>query len=147
MKSNNKWWGLFGKGKEIRELKEKVALQKEEIKQLREEGEKEVQKYINQNWNMLEQLSKAHDERDLALKKIEELKAQIKIVNGQKGNLTRKVNELTKRVEELKKQLAESMTDKFRVKKMPSGKKPKGQSIRIKSSSKQSKIIKKVKAI
>ena len=48
-------------------------------------------------------------------------------------------------VEETKKQLEESMTDKFRVKKLPSGRKPKGQTAKIKSNSKESNAIKLVK--
>ena len=45
-------------------------------------------------------------------------------------------------VEELTKKLEESMTDKYILKKVPAGKRPKGEPIRIKSHAVQSKIVK-----
>lgn len=60
-----------------------------------------------------------------------DLNKKIKQEQGAKGGLTKKNNnlnkqvlELQKEVEDLKKKLEESMTDKYLVKKIPSGKKP-----------------------
>lgn len=136
MKSNNKWWGLFGKRKEIRDLKEKLEQQKEEIEQLKEDYKKEVSMSANKSWQLLCDLDKTRDEKNAATKKLNELEQKYK---EEKENLKAEI-------EDLNKQLKESMSDKFRVKKIPAGRTPKGDKIKLKNSSKQSKIIKKVKA-
>jgi uncharacterized protein YpuA (DUF1002 family) len=123
------------------------------------EKDEEIKHLDNYNYELLEdknkycdlyrKLKETNDEHQimngLLQKENDNLKAQIKRVNGQKGILTRKVNSLTKELEETKKQLEESMSDKFRVKKLPSGRKPKGQTTKIKSNSKESNAIKLVK--
>ena len=68
----------------------------------------------------------------------------IKELNSAKGGFTKRINQLTRELEETKKKLAESMTDKYLVKKIPMGKLPKGQVMKMKSHAKQDKIIKKV---
>ena len=68
----------------------------------------------------------------------------IKELNSAKGGFTKRINQLTRELEETKKKLAESMTNKYLVKKIPMGRLPKGQVMKMKSHAKQDKIIKKV---
>lgn len=98
-------------------------LKKEEfdkkIKSLIEEYSKELKKVSDYNYELLEDKGKYYNlykvaketneehqvMNGLLRKENDELKAQIKKINGQKGILTRKVNSLTKELEETKKQL------------------------------------------
>lgn len=135
---------IFYKKDFQRVLEEKNKLQEENDalwKKVRNKEFKYLDKY-NIYKNKYEDLETL---KQLADKENEDLKAQIKKVNGQKGILTRKINELTKRVEELEKKLEESMSDKYLVRKISSGRKPKGQSMKVKGSSKESAAIKLVK--
>lgn len=50
---------------------------------------------------------------------IQNLSLKIKSLAGCKGGFIKKINSLSKELEETKKQLAESMTDKYVVKKLP----------------------------
>lgn len=138
-------------------------LKKEEfdkkIKSLIEEYSKELKKVSDYNYELLEDKDKYYNlykvaketneehqvMNGLLRKENDELKQTIKQLRGAKGGLTKQVNKLTKELEETKKQLEESMTDKFRVKKLPSGRKPKGQTAKIKSNSKESNAIKLIK--
>ena len=54
------------------------------------------------------------------------------------------MNKLKKDLEETQKKLEESMTDKYLVKRVPMGKLPKGQVMKMKSHAKQDKIIQKI---
>jgi chromosome segregation ATPase len=81
-----------------------------------------------------------------------ELKERVKKETGAKGGMTKQINKLTKenetlknKIEDLKKKLEESMTDKYLVKKIPAGRKPKQTTV-IRSNAKQSKIIKDLKS-
>ena len=60
-----------------------------------------------------------------------------------KGGFTKQINKLTAEIKELEDKLAESMTDKYRVKKVPSGRTPKGQKMKIKDCTKISNIARK----
>lgn len=138
-------------------------LKKEEfdkkIKSLIEEYSKELKKVSDYNYELLEDKDKYYNlykvaketneehqvMNGLLRKENDELKQTIKQLRGAKGGLTKQVNKLTKELEETKKQLEESMTDKYLVKKLPSGRKPKGQTAKIKSNSKESNTIKLVK--
>lgn len=131
----------------------------EENNKLQEENNKLIKKVNNEEFKYLDEYSKFKNKyekqkdkyndlltmKQLTEKENTELKAQIKSVNGQKGNLTKRNNELTKRIEELEKQLEESMSDKYLVRKISSGRKPKGQSMKVKGSAKESAAIKLVK--
>ena len=131
----------------------------EKIKNITEEYSKELKKISDYNYELLEDKAKYYNlykvgkevneehqvMNGLLRKENDELKQTIKQLRGAKGGLTKQVNKLTKELEETKKQLEESMTDKFRVKKLPSGRKPKGQTAKIKSNSKESSAIKLVK--
>ena len=131
----------------------------EKIKNITEEYSKELKKISDYNYELLEDKTKYYNlykvgkevneehqvMNGLLRKENDELKQTIKQLRGAKGGLTKQVNKLTKELEETKKQLEESMTNKFRVKKLPSGRKPKGQTAKIKSNSKESNAIKLVK--
>ena len=131
----------------------------EKIKELAEEYSKELKKISDYNYELLEDKEKYYNlykvgkkvneehqvMNGLLRKENDELKQTIKQLRGAKGGLTKQVNKLTKELEETKKQLEESMTDKYLVKKLPSGRKPKGQTAKIKSNSKESNAIKLVK--
>ena len=82
---------------------------------------------------------------------IDELKAETKTLRGAKGGYVKQINKLNRNLEETQKKLEEtemkleeSMTDKYLVKKVPMGKLPKGQVMKMKSHAKQDKIIQKV---
>lgn len=138
-------------------LKEEEYIEK--IKNITEEYSKELKKISDYNYELLEDKTKYYNlykvgkevneehqvMNGLLRKENDELKQTIKQLRGAKGGLTKQVNKLTKELEETKKQLEESMTNKFRVKKLPSGRKPKGQTAKIKSNSKESNAIKLVK--
>lgn len=75
---------------------------------------------------------------------LEELKAENKSLKAAKGGYIVQMNKLKKDLEETQKKLEESMTDKYLVKKVPMGKLPKGQVMKMKSHAKQDKIIQKI---
>ena len=73
-----------------------------------------------------------------------QLKEENKKLLGAKGGYTKEINKLKKQVEELDFKLKESMTDKYLVKKIPSGRKPKSQTMKLKDCSRISNISRKV---
>ena len=75
---------------------------------------------------------------------IEELERQNKKLLGAKGGYVKEINKLKKQVEELDFKLKESMTGKYVLKKIPSGRKPKSQTMKIKDCSRISNISRKV---
>ena len=74
--------------------------------------------------------------------KIEDMKKEIKQLKGGKGGFTREINKLKKEKEELEKKLAESMTDKYLVKKIRPGKRPNTLKTKVRNTSGQSNIVK-----
>lgn len=68
----------------------------------------------------------------------------IKELNSAKGGFTKRINQLTRELEETKKKLEESLSDAYLRVKVPMGKLPKGQVMKMKSHAKQDKIIKKI---
>lgn len=83
-------------------------------------------------------------EKDNLNKVIDELTTENKSLKGAKGGYARVMNKLKKDLEETQKKLEESMTDKYLVKKVPMGKLPKSQVMKMKSHAKQDKIIQKI---
>lgn len=75
---------------------------------------------------------------------IDKLKAENKSLKSAKGGYARVMNKLKKDLEETQKKLEESMTDKYLVKRVPMGKLPKSQVMKMKSHAKQDKIIQKI---
>ena len=116
-------------------------------------------KYDNNDYRYFEEYCKYKDKAEKLTKKnkeyeittadlenkVMELETKVKQLNCTKGGYVRAINKLTKEVQQLQEQLEESMTDKYIIRKVPEGKTPKGQVIRVKGSSVPSKIIKKIK--
>ena len=75
--------------------------------------------------------------------KMQDLKKKIKQLKGARGGFTKEINKLKNQKEELEKKLAESMTNKYLVRKIKPGKKPNTLKMAVKnSSSVQSNIVK-----
>lgn len=72
------------------------------------------------------------------------LKDKIRSLHGAKGGLITENNKLKAKVSELTEQLKDAMSDKYLVKRIPMGRMPKGQVMKMKSHAKQDKIIQKV---
>lgn len=145
-------WGFGNKKARIEELETLLKSKQIEKEKLKEYYDNEINEYNQKCWVTLCNLSKAHDERDRALKEIESLKEYTQELGRSKGglatsnkNLSNKVKELKSKINELEKQLKLSMTDKYKVRKLPAGGKTKGQVIGVKDRSVQSKIITQVK--
>lgn len=79
------------------------------------------------------------------LKTIEDLNVEIKILKFAKGGYKSTITKLKNEVDELTKKLEESMSDKYLVKKIPSGRLPKGEPMKIRGSAKTSAIAKSLK--
>lgn len=75
---------------------------------------------------------------------VKQLKEKNKKLLGAKGGYTARINKLKKQVEELEEKYKESMTDKYLVKKIPSGRRPKSQPMKLKDCSRISHISRKV---
>lgn len=73
-----------------------------------------------------------------------QLKEENKKLLGAKGGYTKEINKLKKQVEELDFKLKESMTGKYVLKKIPSGRRPKSQTMKLKDCSRISHISRKV---
>lgn len=130
-----------------RELNSIISKFNNEIVDLKEKLEKKQSEIKEMMGALQERQSKITDlEMKLGLYQAN-LKADenvIKELNSAKGGFTKRINQLTRELEETKKKLAESMTNKYLVKKIPMGRLPKGQVMKMKSHAKQDKIIKKV---
>ena len=73
-----------------------------------------------------------------------QLKEENKKLLGAKGGYTKEINKLKNQIEELDFKLKESMTDKYLVKKLPSGRKPKSQTMKLTSHTVVSNITRKM---
>ena len=73
-----------------------------------------------------------------------ELKTLKRKNNSSKGGYISKINKLELKIKELENQLKESMTDKYLVKKIPSGRPPKQNTMKVKNCTKTSMISKKM---
>ena len=148
---------IFGMSK--KELKRMLAEAQEEKKNLMfiNEEHKKVngkimeelkhqQKLVTKKANKIDEQAKELESAKEVISRLSEdilqYKNSIRKLNSSKGGLTTKNNKLKKLVEELTKKLEESMTDKYIIKKVPAGKRPKGEPIRIKSHAVQSRIVK-----
>lgn len=119
---------------------------------------KTYQGMVDEINDLLNENNKLNDEKEIYLKDlceyedkihklnliVEELKEEKNKLICAKGGYTKEINKLKKQVEELDFKLKESMTDKYLVKKIPSGRRPKGQTMKIKDWSKISNITRKV---
>lgn len=73
-----------------------------------------------------------------------QLKEENKKLLGAKGGYIKEINKLKKQIEELDFKLKESMTDKYLIKKLPSGRKPKTQTMKLTSHTVVSNITRKM---
>lgn len=111
----------------IRELKDQIEVGEKQYNDLVEDKETLVDK-VNKLTFDFERSTELVDELRDKLFKTEK---SLKEVRGAKGGLTKRLNELNtelqvkdKEIEELKTKLAESMTGKYAVKKIKSGRRP-----------------------
>ena len=123
-----------------------MKLRKHNI-QLKNEKE-ELTEIIEQNAEQMEEYKKEITKlsKKLEAKELQRRKLACKI-GGLSTGANKTQNELKEakdKIKDLENKLAESMTDKYLVKKIPSGRTPKPERMRIKSHAKQSKIIKEI---
>lgn len=74
--------------------------------------------------------------------KIKELRDELRKVKNGRGGYTKEINKLKKANAELEQKLADSMTDKYLVKKIRPGKKPNTLKMAVRNSQVQSNIVK-----
>ena len=114
-----KGWILGQKLNEINELKDKVIALETQNKLLTD--------------NLISQEKKVYklkQEKDNLLKGATERYKKIKSQAAEKANLTKIISKLNLQISELENKLAESMTDKYLVRKIPSGRIPKMDSMK-----------------
>ena len=123
---------------------EKLRKQNTEIKN----ENKELTEIIEEYQKEITELNKKLEAKELQRRKLASKigglntganKTQKELVEAQT-----QIKEMKQKIKDLENKLAESMTDKYLVKKIPSGRTPKPERMRIKSHAKQSKIIKEI---
>lgn len=92
-----------------------------------------------------EMLSTANEKIEKLQQENAALVDEIKLLKFAKGGYKSTITKLKNEVDELNKKLAESMTDKYLLKKIPSGRLPKGEPMKIRGSAKTSAIAKNLK--
>ena len=92
-----------------------------------------------------EMLSTANEKIEKLQQENAALVDEIKLLKFANGGYKSTITKLKNEVDELNKKLAESMTDKYLLKKIPSGRLPKGEPMKIKGSAKTSAIAKSLK--
>lgn len=92
-----------------------------------------------------EMLSTANEKIEKLQQENAALVDEIKLLKFSKGGYKSTITKLKNEVDELNKKLAESMTDKYLLKKIPSGRLPKGEPMKIRGSAKTSAIAKNLK--
>ena len=105
----------------------------------------------NENKELTEKIEEYQKEITELNKKLEAKELQRRKLACKIGGLSTGANKTQKelkeakdKIKDLENKLAESMTDKYLIKKIPSGRTPKPERMRIKSHAKQSKIIKEI---
>lgn len=97
------------------------------------------------NVRKTEMLSTANEKIEKLQQENAALVDEIKLLKFAKGGYKSTITKLKNEVDELNKKLAESMTDKYLLKKIPSGRLPKGEPMKIRGSAKTSAIAKNLK--
>lgn len=111
----------------IRELKGKLEI-----------GESQYQELVEEKEDLMDKVDKLTFDFERSMELVDELRDKISAnrkeiisLKTSKGGFTKKINQLTneltakdKEIEELETKLAESMTDKYAVKKVKSGRRP-----------------------
>lgn len=103
-------------------------------------------KEIHRQLGQLDDEEKRNSDQIAKLLQLEcEYKEAIKELRGAKGGLKKENNKLKEQIISLKNEIKELKTDKYIVKKLPSEKVPQTQHMKVKSVSRQSSIIKKIR--
>lgn len=121
---------------EIDEINDELTKNSLRIKDM----EKIITKKANELSNVKQLLEIEIEKNAVHQKEKNDLHTKIKELQGTKGGLTKQNNILLKKNKELKHQLEESMSNKYLVKKIPSGRMPKGEKIGIKRRNKNSQV-------
>ena len=116
---------------------EKLRKQNTEIKN----ENKELTEIIEEYQKEITELNKKLEAKELQRRK---LACKIGGLSTGANKTQNELKEAKEKIKDLENKLAESMTDKYLVKKIPSGRTPKPERMRIKSHAKQSKIIKEI---
>lgn len=116
---------------------EKLRKQNTEIKN----ENKELTEIIEEYQKEITELNKKLEAKELQRRK---LACKIGGLSTGANKTQNELKEAKDKIKDLENKLAESMTDKYLVKKIPSGRTPKPERMRIKSHAKQSKIIKEI---
>ena len=102
---------------------------------------KELTEIIEEYQKEITELNKKLEAKELQRRK---LACKIGGLSTGANKTQNELKEAKDKIKDLENKLAESMTDKYLVKKIPSGRTPKPERMRIKSHAKQSKIIKEI---
>lgn len=105
----------------------------------------QLRKVTTINVRKSEMLSTANEKIEKLQQENAALVDEIKLLKFSKGGYKSTITKLKNEVDELNKKLAESMTDKYLLKKIPSGRLPKGEPMKIRGSAKTSAIAKNLK--
>ena len=116
---------------------EKLRKQNTEIKN----ENKELTEILEEYKKEIIELNKKLEAKELQRRK---LACKIGGLSTGANKTQNELKEAKDKIKDLENKLAESMTDKYLVKKIPSGRTPKPERMRIKSHAKQSKIIKEI---
>ena len=117
----------------------------EELAEIIEQDNEQMEEYKKEIIELNKKLEAKELQRRKLACKIGGLNTGANKTQKELGEAKTKIQEMKQEIKELKNKLAESMTDKYLVKKIPSGRTPKPEKMRIKSNAKQSKIIKDIK--
>ena len=121
-----------------------VAKQNDMLKNEREELKEQIKqkdKLVSKKSNKINELKEEINNLNSSISDYKKLAKQLR---GTKGGLTAENNKLKSNISDLTKKLEKSMDEKYLIKKLPPARPRKGQTMRIKSSSKQSNIAKKM---
>lgn len=138
------WETIRRYGKELSTLKEEYDDLRDSYKIYRECKEEEIMILKDDLENTKIVLKDKENKLEDKTNELEKLKAENKSLKAAKGGYVVQMNKLKKDLEETQKKLEESMTDKYLVKRVPMGKLPKSQVMKMKSHAKQDKIIQKI---
>lgn len=138
---------IFYKKEYLEVLEEKIRIQ-EEFRRYKEDTANSMRVLEDRSFRLLEENSLL---KNMKLN-IEAVKEDLKKANASKGGYVKENNKLKKEKEQLEKEIADLKaqitdlkSDRYLVRKIPSGRPHKGLKTKINDSSKESKIIKKVR--
>ena len=128
---DNLYFKIDSSNKEIKALNKKLSVKRLELDNLNKLSKirkLEFESILNDNKDIIHKLNVALDELNEKVKKLSGAKGGLV---KQNNILSEKNNVLKEENKSLKKQLEESMSDKYLVKKIPSGRMPKGAKMKL----------------